>query len=130
MSDYTPPPVGSIISADITTENADKLRDFYADAIGWSPSPVPMGDYDDYMMMTPEGAPAAGVCYLRGPNINQPANQWVVCFRVASVDETVSKVVARGGKVLGDVRPMGASKYAVIQDPVGGILSIFDIPVE
>ena len=126
MSDYTPPPVGSIISADITTEHADELRDFYSSVMGWQPSPVAMGDYDDYMMMTSDGAPAAGVCYLRGPNVNQPANQWVVCFRVASVDESVAGVLAGGGKVIGEVREMGTSKYAVIQDPVGGVVAIFD----
>lgn len=52
MDKYAPPPIGMIVSADIPSDNADRLRDFYAAVMGWQPSPMPMGDYDDYVMMS------------------------------------------------------------------------------
>lgn len=131
MEEFTPPAVGAIITADITSDAADDLRDFYTSVMGWQASPMPMGEYDDYVMMGPEGNWAAGVCHLRGVNANQPANQWVVCFRFASVADSVAQVTAGGGSVVGEVREMGdGSRYAVIQDPKGGVTSIIEFPAK
>lgn len=47
MEEFTPPPIGGIVSADITSSNAEALRDFYADVMGWTVTPLSMGDYDD-----------------------------------------------------------------------------------
>lgn len=129
MEAFTPPPVGTIVSADITSGNAEALRDFYAAVMGWQVHPMPMGDYDDYVMMGPDGGWAGGVCHLRGVNANQPADTWVVCFRVANVAESVAQVEANGGKLVGNVRDAGpGSTYAVLQDPQGGYVAIIDFP--
>lgn len=131
MEAFSPPPVGTIVSADITSGNAEVLRDFYAAVMGWQVHPMPMGEYDDYVMMGPDGGWAGGVCHLRGVNANQPADTWVVCFRVADVAESVAQVVASGGKQVGQVRDAGpGSRYAVLQDPQGGYVAIIDFPGE
>jgi hypothetical protein len=40
------------------------LRDVYQGVIGWTPSPVAMGDYSDFCMHPPgEPQPAAGICH-------------------------------------------------------------------
>ena len=130
MEEFTPPPVGTIVSADITSANADGLRDFYAAVMGWQPSPMPMGDYDDYVMMSADGTGwGGGICHLRGVNINQPADKWVVCFRVANVDDAVAQTLAHGGKLVGQVREAGpGSRYAVFEDPQGGHVAVIDFP--
>ncbi len=131
MEAFSPPPVGSIVSADITSSHADDLRDFYAAVMGWRVDPMPMGEYDDYVMMGPNGGWGGGVCHLRGVNANQPADTWVVCFRVANVAESIAQVEKNGGRLIGDVRDAGpGSKYAVIQDPQGGYVAIIDFPAE
>jgi len=54
--------LGQIGWIDLTVPNAEAVRDFYQHVTGWVPSPVGMGDYQDYCM-TPPGAaqPAAGI---------------------------------------------------------------------
>lgn len=129
MEAFTPPPVGTIVSADITSGNADNLKDFYSSVMGWQVHPMPMGEYDDYVMMGPDGGWAGGICHLRGVNANQPADTWVVCFRVANVAESVGQAEANGGKLMGVIRDAGpGSSYAVVQDPQGGYVAIIDFP--
>ena len=53
---------GRIGWQDLTVDNAEVVRDFYSEVVGWKTMPLDMGDYDDYVMLTPEGqAGVAGV---------------------------------------------------------------------
>lgn len=128
MEEFTPPPAGTIVSADITSDNADGLRDFYSAVMGWTASPMPMGEYDDYVMMSADGTGwGGGICHLRGVNANQPANQWIVYFRVDNLDQSIAEASARGGRVVGDVRDSGpGSRFAIIEDPSGGKVAIIE----
>ena len=49
--------IGTIISADLTVDQADSVRDFYEQVIGWEHMDIKMGDYSDYLMQTKEGVP-------------------------------------------------------------------------
>ena len=47
--------IGKVGWIDMTTADAEAVRDFYAAVVGFEPEPVSMGDYDDYnmKMLTP-----------------------------------------------------------------------------
>ena len=95
----TPPPPlpGRIGWVDLTVADAPTVRDFYAAVAGWTPQALSMGDYDDYVMLAPDGTPHAGVCH------------------------------ARGGQVLSGPRNAGPSgRFAVIQDPAGAVCALFE----
>lgn len=128
MEEFTPPPIGTIVSADITSDNADGLRDFYSAVMGWQASPMPMGDYDDYVMMGANGSGwGGGICHLRGANASQPANQWIVYFRVANLDDSIAQVESLGGAVNGRIRDAGpGSRFAIIEDPSGAKVALIE----
>ena len=46
--------VGSTGWIDLTIPNADGIRDFYSNVVGWKSSPVAMDGYSDYTMTEPE----------------------------------------------------------------------------
>lgn len=50
MSEQNKPHIGSIGWLDLTVENADAVRDFYQEVVGWTTSGVDMGGYSDYCM--------------------------------------------------------------------------------
>jgi predicted enzyme related to lactoylglutathione lyase len=127
MDQFTPPPVGTVVSVDLTTDIADDLREFYSAVMNWQTTPISMGEYDDYAMMSPNGADwAGGICHRRGPNSDQPAG-WMVYFRVGDLDHAIAQVVANGGLVIGDVRESGpGSRFAIIQDPSGATLALIE----
>lgn len=119
--------LGAIGWMDLTVDNADQIREFYADVIGWEPQAISMGDYSDYCM-TPKGdeasAPVAGICHRRGSNANLPP-AWIVYLTVADIDASLARVTALGGLVLAQTRNAGSGQYAVIQDPAGAVCALY-----
>jgi predicted enzyme related to lactoylglutathione lyase len=102
VSDPAKPPVCSIGWCDLTVPNADDVRDFYRDVVGWTPTEVDMGGYSDFVMRRPDDAtPTTGVCWARGGNAGLPP-VWLVYFVVASLEVSLDRVRNGGGTVLRD----------------------------
>mgnify|MGYP005706623399 CR=1 FL=1 len=116
--------IGAIEWCDLTVNDAEKVRDFYCDVVGWKSEPVSMGDYDDFNINLPDsGETLAGVCHARGSNANLPA-QWLMYVRVEDADASAAKCASLGGKVLDGPRDMGKMRFCVIQDPEGAVLAL------
>jgi predicted enzyme related to lactoylglutathione lyase len=119
---------GGIGWIDITVDDAESLRDFYAEVAGWRPENVSMGEYDDFNMTLPgSGKPAAGICHARGGNAELPA-QWLIYITVADVDASAENCHALGGRVLVGPRAMGGGRFAVIEDPAGAVAALYQAP--
>lgn len=119
--------IGAISWVDLTVPDADGLRDFYRDVVGWEPVGLDMGGYDDYCMnVSGTKETVAGICHARGSNAALPP-QWLIYINVADLDASLATVQARGGAVLTPVRTMpGHGKYAVIRDPAGAVAALFE----
>ncbi|MEQ8330429.1 MAG: VOC family protein [Longimicrobiales bacterium] len=115
---------GGVAWVDLTVDDADGVRDFYMAVTGWTPHEVSMGDYADYAMLDGNGQPVAGVCHARGSNADLPAT-WLVYVTVKDLDTSVATVEERGGRVVVAPRPMGADRMAVVSDPAGGVLALY-----
>ena len=117
--------IGAIGWIDIAVPDAANLRDFYEKVVGWKTMGISMGDYEDYCMMSPSNDQVrTGICHARGANAYLPA-QWMIYINVADLDESVEQVKQGGGKLVGDIRSMGPSRYCVIQDPAGAHVALF-----
>lgn len=125
MSETEAKPIGSIGWFDLTVENADEVRDFYQAVVGWESVPLSMGDYSDYCMNQADGETVAGICHARGGNAGLPP-QWLMYITVADLDQSIAEVTGRGGKVLMGPKAYGdTARYAVIQDPAGAAVALF-----
>lgn len=126
MSETPRLPTGRIAWCDLAVSDADEVRDFYADVVGWRPTPVSMGDYDDYAMVPDDtDQPVAGVCHQRGPNKDLPP-QWLIYITVPDLDESIRRCEQRGGTVLAAPKSMGGgSRYCVIRDPAGAVAALY-----
>jgi hypothetical protein len=127
MQDHSPPRVGSIMWADLTVEDAPRVRDFYKDVVGWTATDVDMGGYHDYCMNQPADAKTvAGVCHARGGNAGLPP-QWLVYITVQDLEASIERCVAHGGSVIAPARDYGgAGRYAVLRDPAGAAFAVFE----
>lgn len=127
MPDTHTPLVGSITWADLTVEDAARVRDFYKDVVGWTATEVDMGGYHDFCMNQPEDAKTvAGVCHARGSNASLPP-QWLLYITVQDVDASIERCVALGGQVIAPARDYGgAGRYAVLRDPAGAAFAVFE----
>ena len=118
--------IGAVEWHDLTVDDAEAVSDFYAAVVGWEPSPVSMGDYNDFNMLLPGiDEPGAGVCHARGGNSGLPA-QWLMYVRVADVGASISECESRGGTLVSGPVGMGNSRYCVIQDPEGAVMALFE----
>ena len=117
--------IGKIGWFDLTVENAEAIRDFYASVVGWRPEDVNMGDYSDFNMTMPaSGDPAAGICHAKGDNAGLPS-QWLIYITVADVDASAAACTENGGEVIVGPKSMGGGKFAVIKDPNGSVAALY-----
>jgi len=111
---------------DLTVRPAVRVRDFYAAVVGWKFSEVDMGGYGDFCMNQPgNGQPVAGVCHARGENADLPP-QWLIYINVTSLKQSLAACRRRGGKVVCPPRKMAGGRMAVIRDPAGAVVALFD----
>lgn len=118
--------IGTIGWLDLTVENAEAIKDFYSAVTGWSSSPVPMGDYNDYCMI-PGGReePVCGICHARGANAEIPP-QWVMYITVADLEASLAECHRRGGEIVSGPHSYGAdAQYCLIRDPAGALVALY-----
>ncbi|MFT6871403.1 MAG: putative enzyme related to lactoylglutathione lyase [Roseivirga sp.] len=116
---------GTIGWIDLTVSNAENVKDFCAEVTGWKPEPVSMGDYNDYNM-TANGEPKAGVCHKKGSNKDIPS-QWMIYINAGNLDQSVAAVTENGGKLLSEIKSMGAyGRTCYIEDPAGAVCALFE----
>ncbi|MCY3999375.1 MAG: VOC family protein [Bacteroidetes bacterium] len=115
----------SILWMDLTVEDAEEVRDFYSEVIGWKTQPLDMGSYDDFVMVNDDQEPIAGVCHARGENADLPP-VWIAYVQVESVDKSIKTCIEKGGQVIKPATPYSSNKkYAIIQDPAGATCAIW-----
>ena len=116
---------GKVGWIDMTVENAEAIRDFYATVVGFRPEPVDMGGYSDYNMTMPaSGEAVAGVCHARGGNADIPPG-WLVYFVVDDVDASAKACVDSGGRILVEPRGLAGGRFCVIEDPAGAMAALY-----
>ena len=118
------PEVGSIGWRDLTVDDAERVRDFYAAVAGWEPEGVSMGDYSDFNMKAASGKAIAGVCHKRGENSDLPS-QWLMYVTVADLEKSISEVERLGGEIVAGPRGLAGGRFAVVKDPAGAVIALW-----
>lgn len=121
------PETGSMVWIDLTVENAEEVRDFYAAMVGWATEEVDMGGYSDFSMNTPEsGTTITGVCHARGVNEDMPP-AWMPYFVVADLDASIASCGERGGEIVVEPRSLGEGRFCVVKDPAGAVAALYEV---
>lgn len=117
--------IGEMAWLDLSVKDADQVKDFYQNVIGWKTEAVSMGNYDDYTMISPQSGDAVGgICHAQGCNSDLPP-AWLPYFLVENVVKSVEQVLANGGEMVTEIKSMGDDKYVVIKDPAGAVCAIY-----
>jgi predicted enzyme related to lactoylglutathione lyase len=65
-----------------------------------------------------------GLCHARGANAGVPP-VWLSYVRVKDMANSLAEVQRAGGRVLQGPRGAGGGQMAVIQDPSGAVLALY-----
>jgi predicted enzyme related to lactoylglutathione lyase len=121
--------IGKIAWHDLTVDDAEVVKDFYAKVVGWDVGGVSMGnqgeEYQDYNMNLPGTVETvAGVCHRRGSNSGLPP-QWVMYVGVEDSAKSAEQCIASGGEIVEGPRDIGGATYYYLKDPAGAVLAIY-----
>jgi predicted enzyme related to lactoylglutathione lyase len=117
---------GSFSWIELATTDAAKAKSFYAGLFGWTYDDNPVGPNMIYSMAKLDGHHVAGLFGMGKEMAAAMPPSWSSFVTVEDIDATAKEVVANGGKLLKvpfDV--LDAGRMAVVQDPAGGTLCLW-----
>jgi predicted enzyme related to lactoylglutathione lyase len=126
-SELNNPALGSFCWVELATNDQSAAKKFYTQLFNWSIKAVPMGADSFYTMLQIEGNDVAALYQQQKEQQSQGVPpHWMTYVAVADADQAVSKANSLGGKViLAPFDVFDAGRMAVLQDPTGAILSVW-----
>jgi predicted enzyme related to lactoylglutathione lyase len=121
------PKVGSFCWIELGTSNQQAAKQFYGNLFGWTAEDNPMGPSMTYTMLRLGGKDVAGAYTLMKEQLDAHVPpHWMLYIKVDSADAAAEKAARLGGKLIvppSDIPNIG--RFAVLQDPTGGAISLF-----
>ena len=113
---------GSPSWADLSSPDPEASRAFYGALFGWTGEPSPEPEARGYTVFMLGDAAVAGL----GPTFGDMPPFWSTYVTVADADGATAAAAAAGGQVLmGAMDVLDAGRMAVIADPSGAALSLW-----
>jgi uncharacterized protein len=124
MGERTSHTPGTFSWADLSTTDTDAAKAFYTGLFGWDYDDQPMpGDGGDYTMLTRDGRSVAALFAAR----EGMPTFWNSYVTVEGADSAAARARDVGGTLMSEVFDvMDAGRMAVIQDPTGAVLSVWE----
>ena len=118
-----------VVHFEIPFDDKKRANKFYSEIFGWRLLDLPEMEYvmaydaetDKDNMVTEKGVINGGL-FQR----NKEAKAPIVVIGVQSIDETVKKVIASGGKLITPKQPIPNGSYARIADSEGNVIGLAD----
>ncbi len=118
-----------VVHFEIPFDNQKRAQKFYSGIFGWKLQPIPEMGYvmvyaaktDADHMVTEKGAINGGM-FQRNSDAKTP----MIVIGVESIDDTIEKVLAAGGKVVTPKTPIPNGSYARIAACEGNVIGLAD----
>jgi uncharacterized protein len=123
MAERTSHPAGTPSWVDLGAPDVDRAAAFYSELLGWQVAEAgPAEETGGYRMAFLDGKAVAGL----GPAQDPGPPRWTTYVTVDDVAGSVARVEAAGGSVLmAPMAVMTAGHMAVVADPEGAVLSLW-----
>lgn len=120
--DMTP---GLVSWNELVSHDPDASQQFYSQLFGWTAETMPMGSGNDYTFMKVGDRPAAGLIRLPAEAGHAPT-MWMSYVTVPDVSAAVAKATSLGAKVCRDVTRLPMGSFAIIADPQGAAIGLWE----
>lgn len=119
--------VGAFCWIELATTDQAAAKNFYQTLFGWKVNDIPMGPGDFYSIFRLHDRDVSAAYTLRPDQRSQGVPpHWMLYVSVENADRSAARAAELGGKVVApafDV--MEAGRMAVIADPTGAVLSVW-----
>lgn len=116
----SPPPFSTFVWETLSTPDPAASRAFYAAFVGWAPA-----NLHGTGILTRHAGPEGGVADVQ--RVEAGPARWMSHVMVPSLATARHRVGELGGAVLVDeVEVPQIGRFAVIRDPIGGVLALFE----
>jgi predicted enzyme related to lactoylglutathione lyase len=117
---------GAWVWAELWTDDIEKAATFYADVVGVGHDTTDRGG-EDYHLFTSQGKPRAGIVKIP-VELERVDPGWAPYVGITDIAATLAKVKKLGGRViLGETEHPAAGSIALILDPVGAALFVYQL---
>jgi uncharacterized protein len=118
-----------VVHFEIPFDDKKRVRKFYTEIFGWKFQDIPEMEYvmayaaetDENHMVKEKGAINGGL-FGRSKEAKSP----ILVIGVQSIDETIKKVKAAGGKVVTPKQSIPNGSYARVADSEGNVIGLAD----
>ncbi len=127
MQEVTKYPAGTFSWVDLSTGDTDGARAFYTGLFGWTAEELPVPD-GVYTMFHLHGKPVAAMNAMREDEAaSGHSPYWSSYVTVYDLDARTARAAELGGQVIAPpFEVMGAGRMAVLQDPTGAFISLWE----
>jgi predicted enzyme related to lactoylglutathione lyase len=119
--------LGQYLWHELLTTDPAAGAGFYSKVFGWNAQPFE--GHGDYTMLARDKAPVGGARVVGKDSLADTAGpNWLTYVGVADLAAALATVTSHGGKVIHPVTelPSNGGRYAVIADPQGATLGLFE----
>ena len=105
------------------TRDADKVKAFYAESLGWTFNAMAMPTGATYWVAMLGDKPVGGIFPMEGPDFEGVPEHWFAYIAVDNVDERLKRAQRGGAQVVRppfDVPEVG--RIAILQEPGGAMI--------
>jgi predicted enzyme related to lactoylglutathione lyase len=118
--DKTP---GKISWKELMTHDAEVSAAFYRDLFGWVREEVVLGG-STYTFFKVGDESVAGMAVLSAKSAGTPEG-WTNYVTVENLEDSIEKACEIGGKVCKDITALQMGRFAIIQDPHGAVVCLW-----
>jgi uncharacterized protein len=123
---------GCLTWNELSTDDPAAAIEFYSALFGWRIDPIDTGGGPPYWTIAHDGAAEGrngGMRELGREQEGVPPH-WMPYFTVRSADETIERAARGGGDALAGPIDIPTGRIAVLRDPQGAVLAIFEGEVD
>jgi predicted enzyme related to lactoylglutathione lyase len=113
---------GCMVWNELATADVARAAAFYGELLGWEAEP----DATGYATIRANGSVNGGIRPLR----DDEAPAWLVYFTTGSCDEAAARVRDAGGTVINGPMDGTVGRIAVVRDPQGAVLALYEGDVD
>ncbi|MCA9704396.1 MAG: VOC family protein [Myxococcales bacterium] len=111
---------------ELSTRDVPGSRAFYEQVFGWGFTEQDMGSFQ-YTVIKAGDRDNGGIMPMHGPMWEGIPPHWMTYFTVEDCDAAAKKVEQTGGKVMVPPNDIPPGRFAVVQDPQGGIFTVIKL---